>query len=601
MVPPTPDIVTDAVVADPVVADAVVEAAMGVARTVGVDVAVVATICADLGFEQALVSRADLAPSVDDAGATAPIGWAIGVAHQKAESRETRRTRGAFYTPLELARGLVALVVDASGRQTPSPRVCDPTCGAGGFLLCAAEQLLEHGVPVDEIGPSLIGFDIDPVAILAARLSLGLWLEAHGGDASAPLLEVHDAIHGSTPPSLGSGFDVIVGNPPFLGQLRRRSVRSAAQKDALSSSRGYADAASVALERSLDWVGEGGRIALIQPQSLLAARDAKVVRSRIDAEARLFGLWVGDRTVFDASVRVCAPIIEKRRFSLDLRSNTGSLTTFRGAAVEVSGEVEFTSWPELLADIEGVPILPGVGGARTGLGGVESLSALATPAADFRDWFYQLAACVGEAVAGDPAGGRVPVFTSGLIDPLAPLWGVRSARIGGNRWVRPSVVVGLDPDEVDASERLVPKILIANQTRCIEAVVDFEGKWLANTPVITVVPQRPGDLWLAAAVILAPVSTVVAHRVGAGSALSSGAVRLTAKMIGGLPLPQISVGAWDQAAELVEETVRSDLDSQRVREQLIQVGRLMQTAYGLGDRDDMLSWWVERLPRVVTS
>jgi len=579
---------------------AVVEAALTEARRVGVESTLVATIVADsgIGLHADLASPPEPTPGhvwpAGDAAESVPVGWVVGVAHQLAETRTTRRSRGAFYTPFEVADGLVGLVVDRTGPPVPL-RVCDPTCGAGWFLLCAAERLLARGVPVRQIGPSLIGYDIDPVAILAARLSLALWLAAHDGEPGSPVLHVHDALHGAEPPSLGGGCDVVVGNPPFLGQLRRRSARTGAQRNSLLSTRGYADAAYVALERSIDWVGDGGRIALIQPQSVLAARDGEAVRSRIDNEARLIGLWVGDETIFDASVQVCAPVLEKRPSPGPLH---GRLTTYRGATVEISGAVDFASWPELLADIQGVPEVVGFAVVGTHNRSAETLSAIAAPTADFRDWFYWVASRVCEAGADAEPGSCIPVFTSGLIDPLAPLWGLRPARIGGKRLETPCIPVSVVAAEPQATRRLVPKILIANQTRCIEAVVDFEGSWLPNTPVITVAPIDPADVWRAAAVILAPVSTVAAHRAAAGSAMSSGAVRLTAKMIGRLPLPTASADAWNEAAALIEVASRSEPDVTLVRSHLVEAGRLMLSAYGLAHRQDVLEWWTERLPPV---
>jgi len=568
------------------VAAAVVEAAMVEARRVGVDWALIAPIVAD--SEVGLNADVGSPPEPASNAPSVPVGWVIGVAQQLAESRNSRRSRGAFYTPFEVADGLVGLVVDGPGRPV-LPRVCDPTCGAGWFLLCAAERLFSLGVPAERIGPSLVGYDIDPVAILTARLSLGLWLAAHGGDVGSPSLHVHDALHGAEPPSVGLGFDVVVGNPPFLGQLRRRSARTGPERQSLSSTRGYADAAFVALERSLDWISAGGRIALIQPQSVLAARDAAAVRARIDVETRLFALWVGDETIFDAAVQVCAPVVEKR---LD-RSSSGPvharLTTYRGAAVEISGQVDFTSWPELLADIQGVPKLTDIGVSWANDDSGDSLSSLAAPTADFRDWFYWIASKVGEAEPDGEPGHSIPVFTSGLIDPLAPLWGLRPARIGGKQWKSPRIEAGVAATEAQATKRLVPKVLIANQTRSVEAVVDFEGRWLPNTPVITVVPIDQADLWRVAAVILAPVSTVAAHRAAAGSGMSSGAVRLTAKIIGRLPLPRASAAAWEQAAGLLEVAARSELAPSVVRDHVVAAGRLMLSAYGLGDRRTVLA------------
>src|SRR5690606_16919573 len=54
-------------------------------------------------------------------------------------------------------------------------------------------------------------------------------------------------------------------------------------------------------------------VALVQPDSLVAARDAAAVRDAVDQAAELLDLWVDERPVFAAAVRVCAPVLRVDR------------------------------------------------------------------------------------------------------------------------------------------------------------------------------------------------------------------------------------------------------------------------------------------------
>ena len=104
-------------------------------------------------------------------------------------------------------------------------------------------------------------------------------------------------------------FDAVVGNPPFLNQLERATVRRAAAAACRSTriAGPYTDTAWLFLVVARQLVRSGGRAVLVQPQSLVAARDAAPVRDAIGDT--LEGLWWCDELLFDASVRVCAPVL----------------------------------------------------------------------------------------------------------------------------------------------------------------------------------------------------------------------------------------------------------------------------------------------------
>ena len=107
------------------------------------------------------------------------------------------------------------------------------------------------------------------------------------------------------------------------------------------------------------------------------------------------------------------------------------------------------------------------------------LGDIATFRADFRDQYYGLVGAVGDDVDGPP------LVTSGLIDPGVCHWGSRPVRFAHHRYDAPRVdLARLSPEMLRwATQRLVPKILVANQTRVIEAVVDREGAWLPGVAV----------------------------------------------------------------------------------------------------------------------
>ena len=96
-----------------------------------------------------------------------------------------------------------------------------------------------------------------------------------------------------------------------------------------------------------------------------------------------------------------------------------------------------------------------------------------------------------------------------------------------------------------AAQRLVPKILIANQTRRIEAVIDRDGAWLPSVPVITCTTDRLDDV---AAVLHSDAATEWVRYHAAGSGLSATSVRLTARLLASIPLPAAMVATPSAAS-----------------------------------------------------
>ena len=80
----------------------------------------------------------------------------------------------------------------------------------------------------------------------------------------------------------------------------------------------------------------------------------------------------------------------------------------------------------------------------------------------------------------------------------------------------------------------MPKILIANQTRRIEAVIDRDGAWLPSVPVITCITDRLDDVAGGAALRRGDRVGALPRRRQRAERLG---VRLTARLLASIPLP----------------------------------------------------------------
>jgi SAM-dependent methyltransferase len=447
----------------------------------------------------------------------------------------TPKQRGAFQTPPDL----VERVVEATLPEVrPGQRVTvlDPACGDGRFLVAAAARLAAAGAVA-----AVTAVDIDAAAVRACRSAV-----AGAPGVVAARIEHADALGRDWG---DERFDVVIGNPPFLSQLAAATTRGGASRFGGGP---YADAAAEFLALAVRLARpDGGRVGLVLPQSILGSRDAASVRADVDRRAALVWSWWSPRRVFDAQVHVCA-----LGFELGDRA-AGAL-----------GRQQ--PWSVVVADALGVPPVPA-------LATVGTVGDRARLSADFRAQYYGLVPAVDDHATG-------PAFvTSGLIEPARCRWGERAVTFAGRRFARPRVELSrLDPAMGRWADRLlVPKVLVANQTRVIEAVADAAGSWLPGVPVITARPATPAGVWPLAAVLTSPVASAWAWHRAAGTGLSARTLRLGPRWLAELPWPAGSLGS--AVAALRDGDV-------------VACGAAVGEAFGIGAGDALQPWWRAQLP-----
>jgi len=478
----------------------------------------------------------------------------LGPLHERLAAPDDRVRRGAWYTPTWLAEALVARALPDRDAADLGP-VVDPACGGGVFLLAAAERLLALGIEPAHAVDRLRGQDLDETAVAVAEAALWWWAARHGVDVE-PVVRVGDALLEDVGPA-----GAVVGNPPFLGQLRSATSVAAARRTALrmrhgDAVRAYTDPAWLFALTAVEQVVPGGHVALVLPQSFLAARDAAVVRDRIDAQADLVHTVVDDGRAFAANVEVCAPVLRRRSVPTPATND----------------------WVTPLADAAGIPSIA--------LGHRRTLGELASVHAGFRDEYYGIVDAVAEA--DDDAAGHLRLVTAGGIDPCRLL--ERGERFAGRRWRDPVVdVTRLQGRSARwAQAQAGPKLLVATQTKVLEAVADPAGGLLGSVPVLCVRPHDPDRLWHLLAALHAPAVTAWLFRRSAGTALSAGACRPTKALLEALPVPDDGA-AWDLAAEAARAASAGQAD-------LADVARLADAALGVDDAA-LMAWWDARRPR----
>ena len=560
-----------------------------VLATVTASLAAVHGIDVDFADHRAVIGPPSVVPKAPEGIAPAVV---LATARESLMTPAARRRHGAHYTPYHVARRLSAIALDRLPWRAGA-KVCDPAVGGGIFLVALADELSARGAERAEVVVLLSGADIDPVSVAVARTALSLWAgeRVPGLDDRIVLADPLECGRASWPLSAGE-FDLVIGNPPFLNQLQQGSTRSRVEAQRLTArfgdaARGYVDSSALFLLAGLDLAASDGLVVLIQPQSCLSARDAEGVRASIDAAAQLEGLWFCRDRVFDASVRVCAPMI---------RATRGAPPIERGVARWVDREVRpvasverapaaHGNWTVLTSDLLGIPPVDVAAGPTFADLGCRATSG-------FRDQFYGFIDATHERC--DRPDAALRLVTVGMIDPLGLGWGRRAARFARRDFVEPVVDVDALDDRLSAwvEARRGAKLLVATQTKVIEVAVDEQGDCVPLTPVIELRPPD-GWLWHVAAALTNPVTTAIACRVGAGTALAIDAIKLSARQVLSLPLPHDD-DQWRDGAELAMALARET----GARPALLRaLAETMCAAYGQ-PVEPLTSWWMDRLPKV---
>lgn len=513
-----------------------------------------------------------------------PGGWAnpwlVGVAHEQAAKSIDRTKRGAWYTPRGVVEGLVALAL-AGDNLTPAFTV-DPTCGGGAFILAVLDHLVSCGVAPAKALRSVGGVDIDSGAVAVARVAIELWALANGCDTPEPLVEVGDALvdypkHWPVP-------NAMIGNPPFASPLKAKAVDVNANKfrEARPELFGpYADTAACHLVRAVDLVAAGGVVCLVQPVSVLSGRDTEAMRKHLSAVAPTEAMWCTGQAVFDAGVRVAAPVLRPGSDPARVALATGPRPRIVSAvAAESLGENE-RQWSGLAATALGVPWVE--------LDTSSRLGDIANATAGFRDEHYGLAAA---CVEQEGSQSDLRLTTVGSIDPLFGWWGERPTRFATKLWHKPVI----EPEKLDPKVRrwldnqMRPKVVLPTQSKVLEPLIDVDGRIVPATPVLAI-HTTVERLHHVAAVLLAPPVVAWALRRSFGSALSLDAVKLSASQVQELPLPT-NREPWDEAATMLSETNPASYpDALSLAKS---VSELMMAAYGA--HPEVMEWYESRFP-----
>lgn len=177
---------------------------------------------------------------------------------------ETRKARGAFYTPPAIADFLVSWAI-----RSGSDSVLEPSCGEAAFLTSVIDRLRSFSLFLEQ--DQIVGVDIHCEALANA----GALIHADG----IPVQLFVSDFFAFRSERL---FDAVVGNPPYVRyQTFAGASRVLAQEAALRQGvrvAGLANSWAPFVVHAASFLKPSGRLALVLPAELLSVNYAAPVR-----------------------------------------------------------------------------------------------------------------------------------------------------------------------------------------------------------------------------------------------------------------------------------------------------------------------------------
>lgn len=298
-----------------------------------------------------------------------------------------KRTAERLLTPAERRKAEklkdeAAAIHSAFIERLTNFRVLDPACGSGNFLYVALRALkdIEHRANLDaealglprgfpRVGPEcVLGIELNPYAAELARVSVWIgeiqWMRRNGFDAAkSPILrnldtiECRDAVldEATGERARWPDADVVVGNPPFLGNKKMIAELgedyTRALRKAWPQVPGGVDLVCYWFAGAWDRMvaGKLTRAGLVSTNSIRSGANREVLKPIVE-NGRIFEAWSDeDWTVEGAAVRVsmvCFDSVPGGGGLLDGQS----VTAIYADLEEARGGVDLTSASRLPAN-----------------------------------------------------------------------------------------------------------------------------------------------------------------------------------------------------------------------------------------------------------
>lgn len=506
----------------------------------------------------------------------------------KLKSRKKRKEQGIYYTPKYIVDYIVKETLGkkldeiGSIHELKKLKVLDPACGSGSFLTKALETINDKYKDFSNPGnqdtktqillENIHGVDLDPQAVELAKLNL--LIDALDKKDKLPDLtenvRVGNSLISGTEEELKKyfgknwrdkkpfnweeefpgamkqgGFDVIIGNPPYINAIQLGKVAGEDTKNfwrnKYETAKGTYDIYILFFEQSLRICREGGFVAFITPNKYLSSPYGEALRKFIIDNCQLVKvLDVSSVKVFgDPSVYPIITIIQKKKpdstynfqvekaFSEDLNNNKIS-----NVSSKILKTIPNNIWGVILS--ENIKIVENIFKKSSPLEEIAKVQATSTAAeAD------EYSKYINENQIG------LPIINTGTIDRYHTTYSLVNFQNKGKQLKEPL----LDTAKISEQRKKLyqsSKILIAKLALRIEGFLDGGSFASINTNCIHS-PESGYPLEYLAAILNSKLISFVYSEIFSGLKMSGGYYQFQAPQLRILPIIN---GTSDQKREI---------------------------------------------------
>ncbi len=253
-----------------------------------------------------------------------------------------RGEEGQFFTPRNVVRTCIEMLDPKVGEY-----IIDPACGSGGFLIVALEHVwkkLEEEAKIKKWSETTLatkkrdaasrffsGIDKDQFLSKVTKAYMALIGDGRGSIFCENSLLSPNEWHSQTQENIKLGkYDVVVTNPPFGAKIPVHGQTTLSQYDLAfvwkKSGSSWAKTSKLRdrqppqilfIERCLQLLKPGGRLAIVLPEGLLGNMDDGYVRHFILENADVLGVIDCPTETFqpNTSTKTCILILRKKKES----------------------------------------------------------------------------------------------------------------------------------------------------------------------------------------------------------------------------------------------------------------------------------------------
>lgn len=195
-----------------------------------------------------------------------------------------RVVTGAIYTPVRIRETILQKCIgDKCVDDLNRLRIADIACGCGGFLMDAAQYIhYQTGKPYADIfRENIFGIDVQKYSIERTKILLSLLALTDGEDADFSFnLLCGDTLDFASDnwDETYNGFDVIVGNPPYVCSRNLPENTRLKMKGYEVCGSGHPDLYIPFFQIAIEMLNEGGRMGYITMNTFLRSVNGRSLR-----------------------------------------------------------------------------------------------------------------------------------------------------------------------------------------------------------------------------------------------------------------------------------------------------------------------------------